>query len=249
MNPSDFLCRIYGRLDGLRQARKLYAPRLAPDFNSFNFIAPDEMRLSEILATLLRPSGDHAQGAAFLNAFLKRFDLEDYLQEAHRVEVITEAVTNRIDNSMRRMDILLNFGQSAIAIENKPWTYDQNEQVTDYLDQLKKSHPKKHCLIYLSGTGKPPSNESVRQADKERMEKEGRLLIIAYTRLLDWLSDCKAICQAERVRHFLDDFSDYILQQFEGVRDMTEFDQIFNAVTESGEMLKTALQMANSVAK
>jgi hypothetical protein len=51
------------------------------------------------------------------------------------------------------------------------------------------------------------------------------------------------------VRHFLDDFSDYILQQFEGVRDMTEFDQIFNAVTESGEMLRTALQMANSVNK
>lgn len=248
MDHSEFLRRIHGRLNGLRQAREMYAPRLAPDFNTFTFIAPDEMRLSEIIATLLYPPGDHAQGAAFLNAFLKRFALEAYLPEVSRdTKVRTEVVTDRIDSSMRRMDILIDFGQSAITIENKPWTYDQNEQVADYLKQLERSHPQKHCLLYLSGTGEPPSDDSIPQADRERFIEEGKLLVIAYTRLLDWLSDCKAICQAERVRHFLDDFSDYIRQQFMGVQDMTEFDQIFNAVTESGETLQMALQVASSV--
>ena len=49
----------------LREKRKAYAdnyaffaPQLAPRFNSFKFIRPDEMKLSEILATLLNPHGD-----------------------------------------------------------------------------------------------------------------------------------------------------------------------------------------------
>jgi len=246
MDPNEFLHRIYGRLDGLRQARQLYAPRLAPDFSSFNFILPDEMRLSKIVATLLSPSGNHAQGPAFLNTFLRRIDLEDYLSEAIRAKVNTEVRTNRIDSSMRRMDILIDFGESAVVIENKPWAADQNAQVKDYIKQLEISHPKKHCLLYLSGTDEPPSDDSIEPKDRETLIQEGKLLIKPYTILLDWLSDCKTVCQSERVRNFLDDFSNYIQQQFMGVRDMAEFDQIFDAVTASNEMFQTAMQVANS---
>ena len=49
----------------LREKRKAYADNYAffalqldPRFNSFKFIRPDEMKLSEILATLLNPHGD-----------------------------------------------------------------------------------------------------------------------------------------------------------------------------------------------
>jgi hypothetical protein len=245
MNPEDFLHRVYGRIDGFRQAQKIYASKLAPDFSVFNFIAPDEMRLSKIIASLIDPLDSHAQEMSFLNAFLKRFTLENYLPVTTGAKVSTEVVTNQIDNSMRRMDILIDFGQSAIVIENKPWAADGYRQVKDYLKQLKNSHPHMHCLLYLSGNGKLPSGESIAEAEMERLIKEKRLLIIAYPQLLDWLSDCRAICHSERVRAFLDDFSYYIQSQFVGVQDM-EFDQIFDAVTESSEMLQTALQVAYS---
>lgn len=42
-----------------------FAPQLAPRFNCFDFIQPDEMMLSKILATLLNPQENHAQGEFF----------------------------------------------------------------------------------------------------------------------------------------------------------------------------------------
>ena len=46
-----------------------FAPKLAPLFNSFKFIRPDELKLSEILAMLLNPNVDHAQADLFLELF------------------------------------------------------------------------------------------------------------------------------------------------------------------------------------
>ena len=57
-------------------ARRVYARRLAPDFNVFDFIAPDELRLSSILAWLLDPAGSHSQGNLFLVELLREFGLD-----------------------------------------------------------------------------------------------------------------------------------------------------------------------------
>jgi len=46
-----------------------FAPKLAPRFNCFDFINPDENKLSEVLAELLDPKGTHAQGDVFLRLF------------------------------------------------------------------------------------------------------------------------------------------------------------------------------------
>jgi len=247
MNIDEFLRGLHGKLESFQHARELYAPRLAPDFNSFNFISPDEMRLSKILATFLDPAGEHAQGPAFLRAFLNRFELEGYLTEPNQVKVRTEAVTDRIDNSMRRMDIIIDFGDAAIVIENKPWADDQSEQISDYVKQVQSSHPNKFCLLYLSCTGEPPTEASILPTDRAELERKRQLIVEPYSALKDWLTDCKAVCQSERVRHFLDDFSDYIRQQFMGVHDMTEFNEIFDAVRKTRETLQAALKVAANI--
>ncbi|MCX5814424.1 MAG: PD-(D/E)XK nuclease family protein [Proteobacteria bacterium] len=247
MNIDEFLRGLHGRLESFQHARELYAPRLAPDFNSFNVISPDEMRLSKILATLLDPAGEHAQGPAFLKAFLHWAQLEGYLAESNPVKVQTEVVTDRIDNPMRRMDIIIDFGDAAIVIENKPWTGDQSEQVSDYVKQVKSSHPNNFCLLYLSGTGEPPTEASVLPTNRAELERKEQLKVKPYSTLLDWLTGCKAVCQSERVRHFLDDFSDYIRQQFMGVHDMTEFNEISNAVRKTKETLRAALKVAANI--
>ncbi|MDP1993957.1 MAG: PD-(D/E)XK nuclease family protein [Ignavibacteria bacterium] len=67
----------------LREKRKafadnyaFFAPKLAPRFNSFKFICPDEMRLSEVLAMRLNPQGDHAQGDLFLKLFFSEINID-----------------------------------------------------------------------------------------------------------------------------------------------------------------------------
>lgn len=63
---SSFLQRIDGHIQGLREARKAYAPHFSPEFNALELLYPDEMRLSAILTELLNPSGSHAQDGALL---------------------------------------------------------------------------------------------------------------------------------------------------------------------------------------
>jgi hypothetical protein len=77
----------------LREKRKAFAEnyayfatQLAPRFNSFNFICPDEMKLSKILAMLLNPEGDHAQGDLFLKLFFAEIDIK-YPNDTTNVKV------------------------------------------------------------------------------------------------------------------------------------------------------------------
>ena len=141
----------------------------------------------------------------------------------------------------------MDFGAAAIAIENKPWALDQQKQITDYLGQLESSHPNKHCLLYLSGDGSGPSEESIEEKLREEFIKDNRLLVASYSELIPWLQECESISQSARVRSFIDDFINYILQQFMEVKDMTEFDQICSSVMASKENLQMALKIARNI--
>jgi hypothetical protein len=64
---NDLQCRL-----AIFQALKRYLDRdLARDFNLFDYIEPNENRLSDIMADLLRSDGPHGQGSIFLEAFLQ----------------------------------------------------------------------------------------------------------------------------------------------------------------------------------
>jgi hypothetical protein len=250
----DLLLRLHQHLLALRQARDLYAPKLAPELNAIGLCSPDELRLSFILKELLSPkdllspSGSHAQGAIFLELFLNRFELVNFLPFTNDVNVSTEKTTDRIANRMLRMDIHLDFGPAAIAIENKPWAGDQKNQRRDYLEQLKRSHPALNCLIYLSGSGEPPSTDSISKYEREDAENDRRFRrfkIIAYPQLIDWLKDCRRECQADRVSFFLNEFIDYIQKQFVGI-EMAEMQEVVNIALETPQMLEAALEIANA---
>ena len=66
MEILELLRTVSERQRGFAQARRLYSDRLAPEFNPFDFIAPNEIKLSRILAWLLNPKEKHGQGARFL---------------------------------------------------------------------------------------------------------------------------------------------------------------------------------------
>ncbi|MEI7867655.1 MAG: PD-(D/E)XK nuclease family protein [Candidatus Methylumidiphilus sp.] len=241
----DLLLRLHHRLDALRQARKLYAPKLAPEFNAIGLCGPDELRLSQILKELLSPIGSHAQGAIFLKLFLKCFDLENFLPVPDNTKVCTEKTTDRLANKMLRMDIHLDFGPAAIAIENKPWAGDQENQCMNYLNQLALSHPELNCLIYLSGSDEPPSTDSISKDEREDAENVGHFKIIAYPQLIDWLKDCRRECQTDRVSFFLNEFIDYIQNQFVGI-EMVEMQEVVNIDLKDSATLQAALELVQA---
>jgi hypothetical protein len=109
---------------GHQLAKERYESKLAPNFNVFEFIKPNEMKLSEILVWLLRPDGSHGQGSIFLRLFLELVEEKLPTESCDKVKVMPES---HIDE-YGRLDIYLEFDDLEMAIENKPWANDQPEQ-------------------------------------------------------------------------------------------------------------------------
>jgi hypothetical protein len=241
-DSSAWLRGVQARLRGLWDARMAYAPRLAPDFSVFNYIQPDECGLSAILRDLLDPRGSHGQGDLFLRGFLDHFWKEDTRPRGEVEDAKTEVRTTRIEQGFRKMDVWVKFQDGVMVIENKAWARDKKHQVRDYLKDMA-PWPKAR-LFYLTPDGTPPSEESIDPPSREEAEKVGRLCLLSYSRLPEWLSDCQGDCQSERVRVFIDDFIAYLRRTFEGVRDMTDEEAIVNAAIANGDGVEAALAVA-----
>lgn len=227
---------------GFAAARLRDADLLAPEFSLFQFIRADELQLSNILAWLLRPTGSHGQGSRFLVRFVQTFGFAWDQAACDQASVRTEVATSRLD-AARRIDILIQSGDRAIAIENKPAAADQNNQVQDYLIHLDHEYKGGRHLIYLSAKGAPPSLASITDQERDRRISTNELAILGYGNLLPWIEACKKVCRADRVTFFLDEFLQYIQQRFLGVRDMTERDQIIAEMTNSSEAISASFQV------
>jgi hypothetical protein len=186
----------------------------AEDFNVFDFIAPDENGLSDIIAWLLDPAGTHGQCEAFLRQFFKVIDLAGPGSPAE-AKVYREETTTFLLNPLRRIDILIDFGQFGVGIENKPWAAEQPDQVRDYLTQLTRKYRDNWVLVYLSGDGSPP--QSVTAARLCQLEARGQFRLMSFsTDLCTWLQGCREECRAGRVRAFLTDFLGFVGRRFTG---------------------------------
>ncbi|WP_333874871.1 PDDEXK-like family protein [Methylobacter sp.] len=222
-----------------------FAPKLAPRFNSFKFIRPDEMKLSEILAVLLNPQGDHEQGDIFLQLLFAEIDLT-YPNNTRNIKVGCEVSTDRIENRSRRIDIEINFGDHfGVAIENKPWAYDQFQQLIDYAKQMDAKF-EKWCLIYLSGDDSDPNDDSASPAQLETWEENNQYKKINFGQIVGWLKKCEAQCQADHVRHFLRDFISYCKSEFLGETDMVDANLIRDFALKS-ENLELALAIGQQM--
>jgi hypothetical protein len=236
----------------LREKRKAFAdnyayfsPQLAPRFNSFKFISPDEMKLSEILAMLLNPQCDHAQDDLFLKLFFSEIFSEtdiNYPNNACNIKVGCEVYTDRLDTQSRRIDIEVNFDDCfGLAIENKPWAFDQIQQLSDYAKQMQYKFGKDWCLIYLSGNDSNPSENSATPALLKTWEENNQYKKINFGQIVDWLKKCEAQCQADHVRHFLRDFIGYCKNEFLGEIDMVDANLVKGFALLNSENLELAL--------
>jgi len=158
--------------------------------------------------------------------------LSDEELQISRTEPGLEVATTLIEDDQRRIDILLHFNTGShrgfgLAIENKPWAMDQPRQIEAYDNYLRNrynsmqreasiSSPSNFVLIYLSGNGQPPGEESVSKSSRSEMEAAGRFIVMSYSQLKEWCFRCAEKCKAPRLRYFLEDFGAYIRDKFEG---------------------------------
>lgn len=237
----SILDEVSTRLIALRHAREAFSRRLAPDFSVFDFIRTDELMLSKMLAWLLDPEGSHAQGAVFLNEFVRVVTPDLEVDSASPGPVLLEAPCG----DRRRIDILAKYRRSAIAIENKPFAADQVGQLQHYLGYLRGFSDSR--LIYLSGTAERlPAEHSLGSRERASFVDDGRLIIMSYADLQPWLAACRGLSESERVRVFIDDFQRFILARFEGVTDMTEQAMLIDLMTRDAQRIEAAAKIANS---
>lgn len=242
-----FFAELVPRLETAKRLDAELDRHLARRFNVFDYLRTDELGLSRVIADLLDPRATHGQGTLFLEILLKWMDdgtgrlgsLQEWLPssalrlEASRVSVTTE----RTIPSGRRIDVVVEIvgpdGRAGcLAIENKPFAGDQENQVNDYLEHLEKRFPERFLLLYVPPTGRGPSEQSVDLRDLEENWK-GRFGIVPYhvgeeTRsdeyddyrfhfsLAEWLEECRSRCEVDRLRWFLRDAAVFCRRTFGG---------------------------------
>jgi hypothetical protein len=185
-------------------------------FNVFDWIQPNENSLSDIIRDLLDSQGSHGQGDSFLKlategllplpAGLLPGDLQ-------KCKVVREARTHE----GRRIDLMLDFGGTAIGIENKPFIGESQDQLTHYSRYLEDRFKGNFYMVFLHGSGM--KSGSLEPKLRAKLEAEGRFRDVPYysqsaPSLHNWLVKCAAHCQADKVRSFLMDFADYVSKTF-----------------------------------
>lgn len=183
------------------------------NFNLFKFIHLDENKISEIIVNILNPNGEHGQGTLFLNAFLEIIGIE---VKDKKPFIDTEVLTRQHINNLRRMDILIDWIDFGIMIENKPRYDDKTDQLKNYAEDLRNKYGGKNfIMVYLSNDGHFPSEVSISKEFREELEINNQFIHITYNvKFKEWVEKCINICQSEKYKWFLKDFLDYTLNKY-----------------------------------
>jgi hypothetical protein len=237
------LDEVGSKINAIRAARHLFARELAPDFHLFDYLRRDEMGLSSCIAALLDPKGTHAQGAVFLDEFLKLIGHSS--SELPRNTCCNVSVEKQIDKQ-RRIDIFIELDDLIVGIENKPWASDQVNQLSDYATYLKSfAGNKKWRLIYLCD--RAVSATSISEKHRIRREKSGNLLNLDFTTISAWLHTCATKTKPLAVRVFIEELEKFVRSRIIGEVGMSEKIEIQRAILASETSLASALQIANEM--
>ena len=228
-----FFNELAPRLEAARTVERELNRQLARRFNAFDYLRPDEQGLSKMIRDLLDPEGPHGQGQIFLRLFLEKvgFDCGADMRNSRACVELEIEGRRRLDVAVRIDD-----DRHCLAIENKPFAGDQEDQIKDYLDWLRKNYGDRFLLIYLSPRGEAPSGSSVEPADlrDEAGNATRTFRIMPYHRaedgagddefapfragfgLADWLRECREHCDVERLRWFLREAETFCEREFGG---------------------------------
>lgn len=182
-----FFTDLTPRLEAARELDEEMNRVFAHRFNVLDYLRTDELGLSRIIADLFNPKASHGQGTFFLRSFLTKLGL---VKNSNRnVDVSwpdpdgsdVRVEIEKLVKDNRRIDIYVTIKNRSdtycLAIENKPYAGDQERQIADYLEHLKR-YGEKFLLIYLPSRSQRPSESSL--PESEYKDWNGRFKIMAY---------------------------------------------------------------------
>ncbi len=271
----DFFAKLGRRLVGAAAVEAELEHRIASRFNVFDYLRDDELGLSRVVADLLDPGGPHGQKTLFLRLFLGLIDsvrpspfafdeqrLEEYTVVVKRERAIE---TNEPDlKAPRRLDVWVELtapGEPAlcIAIENKPYADDGDNQVNAYRTWLCQQYKGRFLLIHLSSHGgRPGYNSLPLDAPTEGIAtmsfcpvptaaSSDDTTLPRLPALTGWLALCAQVCQVDRLRWFLRDAETFCHKRFGGTMTTpSEQEEVRQFVLESDDNLRTALAVFDS---
>lgn len=219
-NTSRFLSEIQFRRELYLKAKNELNKYLAHDYNVFDFINPDERKLSDIIAFLLDPNEKHGQNVNFLYEFLCLIKGKTELLNAvekddlNNSNVYCEYFTWGDKADYKIIDIFIVLKKESdefvIAIENKPFVGEHHLQVNNYIDFLEGNYLDKYVFVFLSRSGDDPVS-IIDYNRKDLLKNKGTLVSTSYADLIKkWLDRCFKECEAEKIRWFIKDFIQYV---------------------------------------
>ncbi len=159
-------------------------------FKLLNLSTKEAVLHTPLIADLLNPKGSHKQGSTFLQKFIETIRNDESIDidiDYAIANVYPEKYIGRISEDKEHggvIDIFITDGRNSIAIENKIYASDQENQLVRYHNYLKANQ----TLLYLNLHGTPASEISTGKKLKDGRDYH----IISYKKhILDWLNECK----------------------------------------------------------
>ena len=243
----QLLDSVSRELKALEIARQRYAKQLAPNFSVFDYIYTDEIMLSKIIADLLNPYGEHAQGSLFLSLFLKQLTLNETWENIDLGYAKITVQTEKLTAENRRMDIYIHIQTKeqsfGICIENKPFAADGNKQLIDYATEMERLHPKNWHIVYLSGYGNQPAEYSVSTENLELWKENQQFSQINSPNLINWLKQALTECQNDKVIYFIKEFKHYIEKEFLSMNDISEQNHLLNTILQNPQHIQATFEL------
>ena len=236
MDVKGFFDELAPRLETARILDRELDRNLAHRFNVLDYLKTDELGLSRIIADLFNPKASHGQGTLFLRRFLanlKGLKETPDLSELDRNQITVETEQWKVDITV---EINCPDGKYCLAIENKPYARDQENQVKRYLELLEGEYGNRFLLIYLPPTGEAPASIGKNELKEkwnsrfailpyhkshEELEDEFNEFRLSHS-LADWLGECRRNCDVERLRWFLRDAETFCKRKFGGLAMTTD---------------------------
>ena len=164
----NFFVELSPVLEAARKLDRKMDRVFAHRFNVLDYMRTDELGLSRIIGDLFDPNASHGQGAFFLESFLSKLrERNDCVVDDNWLKFESGDIRVEVEKTIEygRIDIYVTIktissDTNCLAIENKPYTHEQQNQITRYLTHLKNRNYSSYLLLYLPPTARLPSEFS-----------------------------------------------------------------------------------------
>ena len=182
MADSDKIRTILVHLKSITEQYEKHVRKKGEKFNIFSIIGREHYEVqihSAIIAELLNPNGLHGQGDVFLKYFLNSEKLVGEYNEILKCERIQVSKELSIPNNTGRIDILIQANGTSIAIENKIYAPDLENQLERYYEHTK------YPVIYLTLDGSKPEEYTLGDLPVDKV------ICLSYADdIVSWLETC-----------------------------------------------------------